>query len=276
MIKAIATDLDGTLFYPKEKKKMICEANLFLLQQFADKGGKICLVSGRSIEYGKKVINKINRDCTVIGFNGSVIYSGGKIVFEEKIKNEEAKEIINNCYETFKNIGVMIMTDKGIFVHVNGFKHIGKFIFKIYKNHQKIYAEDMHYGEDAYKEEIDSGHIYKIMLAFGFSNKAKKKACAVNKILRSAYENLESSWSEQVVEVTPKGCNKASGVVDYIKYAGLKEDEIAVVGDSGNDISMFKKFYSNSFCMARAAKVVKKYAKYEIDTFKDLGRYIFK
>ena len=92
MIKAIATDLDGTLFYPKEKKKMICEANLFLLQQFADKGGKICLVSGRSIEYGKKVINKINRDCTVIGFNGSVIYSGGKIVLKKKSRMKKAKE----------------------------------------------------------------------------------------------------------------------------------------------------------------------------------------
>ena len=48
MGKIIATDLDGTLFYPKDKNEMIYKPNLFFLQSFIDDGGKVILISGRS------------------------------------------------------------------------------------------------------------------------------------------------------------------------------------------------------------------------------------
>ena len=54
-----------------------------------------------------------------------------------------------------------------------------------------------------------------------------------------------------------------------------KDSEIYVVGDSGNDISLFKAYPKNSFCMGHAPDAVKKYAKYTIEKFEDLSRYIF-
>lgn len=54
MNKIIATDLDGTLFYPKDRINIICKENLFFIQSFIDNGGKLVIVSGRSLLYGKK------------------------------------------------------------------------------------------------------------------------------------------------------------------------------------------------------------------------------
>ena len=59
MEKIIATDLDGTLFYPKDTKEMISKPNLFFLQNFIDNGGKTILISGRSHLYCQKTVKKI-------------------------------------------------------------------------------------------------------------------------------------------------------------------------------------------------------------------------
>lgn len=115
-MKVIATDLDGTLFYPRDKKNMIYAPNLFLLQNFIDKGGKVVLISGRSVDYCKLVLEKLGRPATVIGFNGSCIYSDGMFVEKNVIPNKDAKVLIKETFDTFHNYGVFLMTDKGVTV----------------------------------------------------------------------------------------------------------------------------------------------------------------
>ena len=50
-MKILATDLDGTLFYPKDKKEMICKENLTFIRDFIDQGNKLVIVTGRSLAY---------------------------------------------------------------------------------------------------------------------------------------------------------------------------------------------------------------------------------
>lgn len=274
-MKIIATDLDGTLFYPKEKKKMIYEPNLYLLQNFADKGGKIVLISGRSNEYLKKVCKKINRNCATISYNGACISENGKKLVDKAIPNLEAIDIIDDVYSTFHNFGVFLMTDQGIFVHLRTKSRILRKFATFYYGCQKIYAEKFCGDESKYQECLKSGNIYKIMFFFGLGKKGAHRAMEANKIVRNAYENIESSWSSTVIEVTYKGCSKATAIKEYLEKTGLNDEELYVVGDSGNDISMFKAFHERSFCLAHAPLSVKKYAKYTIEKFEDLSRYIY-
>ena len=68
--------------------------------------------------------------------------------------------------------------------------------------------------------------------------------------------------------------SKSEGIDWYLKEHNCKAEDLYVVGDSGNDISMFKKFYNNSFCMNHSHPTVKKYAKTVIGDFEDLRDYI--
>ena len=54
-MKVLATDLDGTLFYPKDKKNIICLENLKFIRDFIDEGNKVILISGRSFDFLKIV-----------------------------------------------------------------------------------------------------------------------------------------------------------------------------------------------------------------------------
>ena len=64
MNKLLATDLDGTLFYPKEKKRMIEDSNLKVLRDFADEGNEVVIISGRSLNYCLKVKKRVNRNAS--------------------------------------------------------------------------------------------------------------------------------------------------------------------------------------------------------------------
>lgn len=275
MEKILATDLDGTLFYPKDTKEMIAKPNLFFLQSFIDQGGKVILISGRSHVYCQKTVEKIGRPCATISYNGACIFDGQKMIYENGIKNDEAKDIIEEISKTYHNSGVFLMTENGLSIHL---KYKSKLIrkgFKIYYKCQGIYAENLLSEEADYEKELKEGHIYKIMIYFGLGKRMQNRAKQANTILRNTYSNVECNWSKNVIEITAKDCSKAKSLATLLDVMNEKDSEIYVVGDSGNDISLFKAYPKNSFCMGHAPDAVKKYAKYTIEKFEDLSRYIF-
>ena len=114
------------------------------------------------------------------------------------------------------------------------------------------------------------------MVFFGLGRNKKKLTREINKLIREHHPNIESSWTIVVNELTPKDCNKASGLEYYCKYKGIDKKDVIVIGDSGNDISMFNKFHDNSYVMAHAYPSVKKYAKYTVSRVFKLRKYVLK
>jgi len=276
MIKYIATDLDGTLFYPTDRKNMIDKANLFYVQSFIDGGGKLIIISGRSIRFGENVMKRIGRKGVIVGYNGAVISVDGQIVKSYAIPKDELSQIITEFTSAYKIMGLMLFCNDAIYFHAKKHKRLYNYAAKIYCNHQGNNCENIVCDDNLFKDALENKNVYKLMFFIGITLRKQRQAMELNKILRNAYTNLESSWSNQVIEVTSKGCSKGEALKEYAQYANIKDDEIAVVGDSGNDISMFKEYPDNSFCMEHAPKSIQKYAKYTISKFEDLSRYLTK
>ncbi|MGP1413610.1 MAG: HAD-IIB family hydrolase [Bacillales bacterium] len=276
MIKYIATDLDGTLFYPKDRKNMITKENLFFIQSFIDDGGKLILVSGRSLSFGKKVCKKINRECGIIGYNGSIIYDDNKYYNNIYIEKDEISKILSDIEKNIKIPVCTLFTEKGIHVKINKFPLIYKLLYKLLNKAYRVYTEDIIFHKKYFDYASFDENVYKIMLFFGISNLKKNKAMKINKLLREIYPDFEFSWSDQCIEITKKGCSKGEAILKYCKINNINPNEIAVVGDSGNDISMFKNFPTYSFCMNHSHKIIQKYAKYSIDKICDIRNYLKK
>lgn len=276
MPKIIATDLDGTLFYPKDKVNMISAANLYFLQSFIDDGGEVILISGRSWDFCQKVIEKIGRKVSVISYNGGCVFDGEKLIKSEVIDNNVVSEIIEEVARDYHNTGVFLMSKKGLTVKLKYKSKLMKTLYRNWYRGQKALAENYIDGYDVFDEELKNGTIYKFMLFFGLGKRNRQKAGKVTSILREKYDHIEANWSENVVEITGKGVIKANSLRELCKLKGYKDEDVIVVGDSGNDISMFKEFPENSFCMNHAPESVKKYAKYTLNKFEDLCRYISK
>ena len=277
MAKIIATDLDGTLFYPKKRIRMISPKSVKFIRRFIDDGNRVALVSGRNLNYCFKVQRKINRNVDFLGCNSSFVYIDGKMVKESYFDNDLITRIVKEIAEENQLAAVMVMTREGNFAPRSGHSLFYKLGYTMWYFFQGILREKFILNDEMFQNAFRNCHIYKVMLMFGISKKNIERAKEVNKNLREKYgDSVEASWSEQVIELSPVGCNKAEGLKYYSDYLKINHDDVYVVGDSGNDISMFKEFHKNSFCMSRSRLSVSKHARHVVKHFWELEKYIEK
>jgi Cof subfamily protein (haloacid dehalogenase superfamily) len=274
--KVIATDLDGTLFYPRKRIRMISNDNRSFINKFMDDGGKLLLVSGRNRYFGEKVAQNLHRPVDVVGCNGSFVLSDGKLAKESFFNKDLLKKILTETCREYKIPLVMLFTKKNnLVIPRTGVSWFVGLCYSTYEFFQGTYREPVVRSDKTYYEELEAGEVYKAMLFFGPTKKYKKKAREANKLLRLRYPDAEFSWTEQCIEITPKGCSKSEGIAFYLDYNHLSRDNVLVIGDSGNDISMFEAFKDESFCMHHSPEEVKKHASHVIKRFHDLESYIY-
>lgn len=279
MIKAIATDLDGTLFYPKRRFRLIQSDNKKFLREVVESGKKLILVTGRNVHVSHKVAEacKIDlKDITVVGCNGAFVSEGGNIIESHSLDHQKAKEIYNYLLKDKRVKTLMMFTDK-INMHVDsrGLNPVERFVGIIGLNLQGAYYEPFRMKHKYAQEMLDdeSVNIFKIMPWYGYAKNSREIArIATIELTEKFGEFFEIAWSHDAVEITPKGVDKATVLNRILKDRGIEKDEILYAGDSGNDISCFREF-PNSFVMEQAQDEVKKEAKYIIKSVAELKNY---
>ncbi|MCQ2794235.1 MAG: Cof-type HAD-IIB family hydrolase [Bacilli bacterium] len=274
--KVLATDLDGTLFFPKRRIRMLSSTNKKFVRQFVDNGGRLVIVSGRNRFYAQKVIRRIKRPADVIGCNSAFIIANGKDIQTTLLDNKNLDQIIEEIKKRFHITGIFVMSDRyNLIIPRREFWWLHRFGYHIYNFIQGTYKEPSIHSDKLLHAELKHGKVYKIMLFFGITRRAKLRSLGVIRELRELYPAFEFSWCGQLIEMTKKGVTKANGIKHYLDYLKIKHDNIMVVGDSGNDISMLKSF-KHSFCMSHAPLHVSQYARHIIDRVSDIEDYLTK
>lgn len=277
MNKVLAVDLDGTLFYPRKIKRCIPEKNVAFLRRWIDAGNKLVLVTSRSAAFCERLEEEIGRPFDLISCTGAQIRADGKMIRNVTIPNNVMEEVVNKVNRTARPIAILMTTDKYPCAIRDSHRKSTRFLmifYKIYWLLQFKYREPYHFSNKDFNLEVKDGQIYKAMIFFGFGKKKNNFAKEINKAFREQYPNVEFSWSLIVNEVTPKDCTKGQSIEYYCNYLKINKDDVYVVGDSGNDITMFNKFKNNSFCMKHASKIVRKYATHTVGRIYKLEKYI--
>ncbi len=275
MIKLIATDLDGTLFYPKRKLTLMTRKNAEFLKDFYHAGGKVVLVTGRNYLIASKVEHKLGIPISIVGCNGSFVYENGKYVETFPMDNEKVFNMYNYLKGKF-GIGIWMVFDSTDSLKIT--VQIGGKIIQcgaIIGNALNFsYAEKFINGEKPFINAITNNTLYKLMPVFGINKEACKNAAQAKMALEDLYGNdFTIVQSKNAMEITKKGVNKADSLKKYLELIGVKEDEVAVIGDSENDITMFDNF-KNSFVMSHAKDFVKAKANTEVEGVFSLRDYV--
>lgn len=272
--KVIATDLDGTLFFPKRRFRMLTTKNKRFLRNFIDEGGHLVIVSGRNHLFSKKVAMRLKRKIDVIGCNSAFIEVDGKTIKESTMENAKLCQTLEKIKERFHPTGIFLMTKEyNMIVPKKEYWWPHRIGYVFYQLFQGVYKEIAFRGDALIHNELKNGSIYKVMLFFGITKRAKERCMQYNKEMHKMYPDYEFAWCGELIEMTNKGCTKAEGIKLYLDYLKIKHDNVMVVGDSGNDISMFRDF-QNSFCMSHASLHVSRYANHVIHSVCELEKYI--
>ena len=271
MINVLATDLDGTLFYPKSPISLINAKNRALLRDFVASGGRVAMVTSRSEPFLAKVKSKIDVPMDFVGCDGTVVNVDGKNVLDRVFDPEEAKALLSAIRNDYDPGLILIATrDHPTIMTKTRVSHTTNFVYFAYEAIQGAYREPCIRSDQFFYEQLAKGEVRKIMVLIGITKKKQLFAEKVTETLSKRYPNFQFTWLNQFIEITPKGCSKASGVAFYLDYLGISHDNVVVVGDSGNDAPMFEAFHANSYCMSHAKPTVQAKAAHVIKRVSDL------
>lgn len=276
MIKLLATDLDGTLFYPKRRFTLLEKSNVKFLKDFSNAGGKIVLVTGRDRRMSMKVKKKLGIDLAVLGCNGAFIYEDNKFVQSSPIPKDILFDVYMNMKVNYNILGFFLFDeDDTIKISVVKKTSIIPYLGIFMNFFNFAYAEKYIVSEEKVLSSIANGHVYKLMPIFDLGQKGKIQADEVSYVLKEHYKDkLTINSASFTLEITNKNTNKANALLEYIKMNGISKEEVIVVGDSNNDLPLFNNF-PNSFGMNNGLEHVISKARFRIDKVSDIRDYIF-
>lgn len=252
MKKLFVFDIDGTLVNRSyELKQEVIDAINHLL----DAGYFVATCSGRSYIGSMRFLSQFkNGNKFAICANGALIY-------------KEDKTLINRFslkYEDFKRV----------FKYT---KDIDEFFTYFYKNdalYHEYYDECIELDKKSSNMQSfnvenrfkDNEIIDKIMVRD--KSREKMKGFKIPLILKFKYSTVKSS--KVFLEITNKKASKGRAVDLLRKYLGVNKEDVYVFGDSGNDVSMIKRF-KNSVAMGNGIQKVKKYARFVTKSVEEAG-----
>lgn len=276
MIKLIATDLDGTLFYPRRKRKGMCSSNRSFLRKYLSDGGKLVLVSGRNAIIQPRVEKILDHKVSLLGCNGAFLREDGQMKIAYPMDKNLLLDFYSFCHGEFDLFNMMLFNETTT-TFISGTEKMNAFITEVARfinNTNGFYRENLVKDEKAFLEALVKYDTYKIMPFVGFGKKNSFQAEIIKMAIKTKYNGLlNAATSGGAIEITHPEANKGKTLLKYCKMNDILPEEVFVCGDSGNDLTMFEVF-PHSFCMSHSPNHIRSQANHVIDRVSDLEEYL--
>jgi Cof subfamily protein (haloacid dehalogenase superfamily) len=252
MDRLFVFDIDGTLVNRSyELKQEVIDAINLLL----DAGYHVATCSGRSFIGSNRFLIQFKQgNKYAICANGAMIYKSDKTL----LKKYPLK------YKDYLKTTKIVESKEDFFPYF----YVDDYLFHI-KYDECIELDKISNKTQSFNVENnfeDNTEIDKIMIRD--KSREKMKDLKVPLSFKLKYSTVKSS--KVFLEITHKKAKKGNGVEFLRKYLGVQKENVYVFGDSGNDVSMIKKF-RNSIAMENGIPKVKKHAKYITKSVEECG-----
>lgn len=231
--KLLVTDLDDTSL---SDDGTMSKENRNAIDRYIAQGGKVALASGRTQNAMFDLIKNLGLESQRhLANNGITVFDiEGYVKTLQHISEEETKKILD--YIASKDIESNVYSERAI-VHHNSFALMD--VMAKYNGDYPVV------NGDPYAEK-------NVFLAYGFMNSDWSRDILM------AYESDEvyTFTGNGFVIFAPIGSGKFTGAVGLAEDFGIRPEEIATIGDGGNDIQMIEKS-TLGFAVANADKEVK-------------------
>lgn len=270
VITFIAIDMDGTLINNHHEISM---ENVKAMKEAEELGYEIVIATGRAHYDAWHLLKGLPLSPYVIGANGATIFSpSGTKIQSTAIKTEQVREIIRWLEE--QKLYYEISSRNGIYTPSWGREILKKEIEGLKLSLSKEEFAEVQLGFDKQMNQegfvfVESPEeilqaattIYKVV---GFTFDEEKRRVGWEKYKNRSDLTIVYS-SDYNFELQHPDASKGQALEYLAKILQRDLNPSMAIGDSGNDLSMFK-VVSHSFAMGNADEKVKSHAKYVTDT----------
>ncbi|MDQ0244941.1 Cof subfamily protein (haloacid dehalogenase superfamily) [Bacillus fengqiuensis] len=245
MVKCIASDMDGTLV---NTRHTISEENAEAIRAAQSKGVEVVVATGRSYEEAHFVLEEADISCPIICVNGAEVRSAeGEKIYSIPMDSHDAKNIAS----LLKSLDIYfeVYTNRG--TYSEDYEKALSVILDIFMSANE--KQDYEKALEGAKERFEKGRVHLIesyaslledeeieiykLLAFSFDG--QRLAKAEEKLQENGQIAVSSSGFENL-EITHIDAQKGIALSNFVEKKGISLSETMAVGDSYNDISMFK------------------------------------
>lgn len=263
MYKMIVVDLDGTLLNDTKK---VSEENINLIKRaYTEKGIITVIATGRPPAYANEIC-EFYGDCFgnyIIAANGAIIkdIKNNEYIHKIAFTNEEVLTL-RNIYLEEKADYMMLYTDEQAITEAQDDTNLEN--SGIDFNQKKAKIENL---ENVIKE---NPNLIKLLCVIGGNTLALEKIISrvntiegieASVICNYVYKTEKDTFKSTYIDIGKTNCSKKNAIHILADKLGIKQEEIMVMGDGGNDISMFE-CAGLKIAMANAEEYLKEKADY--------------
>lgn len=266
MSKLLASDIDGTLLLNKK----IHHKSIENIDRFKNDGNLFILSTGRALCELDSIINEYKLDVD------AYVLCNGAFILDKSLNIIEDFKIDSNI--VYKISKYVLSTNNFTLSVLDGYKSYlikSKNILKArnlfnLNSLKKIYK--MLINKSSNLELLNLNHLkdndlnINIMSIYSLNDNVEKAENLKNYLNDEFGEYITAYRNKYFVDVVFKGCSKATGIEKVCKNFNLADNNVYVIGDSWNDLSMFER-YDNSYTFTYAEKTLQKKANKVIDSF---------
>ncbi len=231
MIKMLISDMDGTLL---DSHHVISKENLDAIQKLRENDIRFAIATGRSAELVKEYIEPLQMTDPMIMCNGAVINNPfyEKELLNVQLDRSDVEQIVT--YAINNNLDCMLYTKNAV-IYTKTKKSEKENIDK--KSSTENTGDKTNYVFNNNVKDLIEEEVNKILIS---EQDLDKFDVVFNDIKKYKHLNIASSF-RGFIDINSKPSSKGYALEVLANYYGYKLDEIVVIGDQDNDISMFDK-----------------------------------
>ena len=276
MIKVIASDMDGTLL---NNSHMFSEKTIQSIKKACEKGFRFMVVTGRNFVSAIQPLKDTGLVCDYIVSSGAVIRNSKQEIIESIDMGFDECEYL---YQKLKKYPMGIMFCSEEMNHILGTHEEvdGCILDYVSFFHETMEREELrktkiyHQMWERTKGLPDYAALRKnnipISKMFLFSEDVEMLQEIKKELVKNKNLAISSSLKTNL-EVTHIRAQKGPVLKRYIESLGYTMDEVMVLGDSLNDLSMMEMDFGATIAMENADEEIKAVAKYRTKSNEDDG-----
>jgi Cof subfamily protein (haloacid dehalogenase superfamily) len=253
-IRLLLADVDGTLV---TRDKMLTESTKAAAAELHDAGLALAITSGRPPRGMSMLIEPLNLQAPIAGFNGGVyVYPDLSVIESHTIDVVTARQTLELLID--HELDAWIYTADDWFIRDNNAPHVARETSTV-RFEAKVVAS---FSDD---------HLARAVKMVGVSDDLKLVADCEEVAQRFLAKTASAARSQPYyLDVTHLKANKGTVVTTLSKFFDIRPDQIATIGDMPNDVSMFRKS-GFSIAMGNSSDEVKSRASAVTDSNENEG-----